>query len=156
MPTRYCEGKCKQRHNAGRKTFHDNDYDYGKIQSQCYICVHQFCHTVFTAAHIELLAIVNSSTCTAVNAHIIQCWEIKDNTCPPVNTSLTIPTCAGCPILRPLNVGDRYLIAGVRHKRSGIRRIILPSKKKEGLFGHWNDQKYTDIANWIQRGNVTP
>ena len=68
MPPRYCEGKCKQRHNAGKKTF-DNDYDYGKIQSQYIMFVRiPFCHAVFKAAHIELLAIVEYDTCTAVNA----------------------------------------------------------------------------------------
>ena len=112
-----------------------------------------FAHVSFAAAHIELLGIVHYDACTAVNARIIQCWEIKDNTCPPVNTSLTVPTCATCPTMHPLNVGDHYLIAGVRHKRNGIRRIILPSTKKTGFFGLWDDKKYADIANWIQRGN---
>ena len=91
-------------------------------------------------------------TCTAVNARIIQCWEIKPNTCPPVNTSLTIPTCDGCPKLRPLNVGDHYLIAGVHHNRNGKRRIVLPGSIEIGLFGAWDDNNYTHIADWVQRG----
>ena len=104
----------------------------------------------FAAARIELLGIVHYDTCTAVNAHIIQCWEIEDSTCPPDNTSLTIPTSENCPVLQPLDVGDHYLIAGVQHKINGIRRIILPSRRRNGLFSHWNNHKYANIANWVQ------
>jgi hypothetical protein len=138
MHQRVCESKCRQRSNAGENTFHDNNYTY--------------------AAHIELLGIVHYETCTAVNARIIQCWEIKPNTCPPVNTFLTIPTCASCPILQPLDTGNRYLIAGVQRKINGVKRIILPSKKKTGLFSHWDDNEYADIPTWVQSGisNVRP
>ena len=125
--------------------------------------VHNFviillCHNVFAAAHIELLGIMDYETCTAVNARIIQCWEIKAKTCPPVNTFLTIPTCASCPILQPLDTGNRYLIAGVQRKINGVKRIILPSKKKTGLFSHWDDNEYADIPTWVQSGisNVRP
>ena len=114
----------------------------------CFVTL--YIHISFVAAHIELLGIANFSTCTAVNVRIIQCWEIEDNTCPQVNTSLTIPTCDGCPNLRPLNVGDYYLIAGVRQKISGKRRLLLPSNKETGLFSPWDDVKYASIADWIQ------
>ena len=106
----------------------------------------------FAAARIELLGIVHYDTCTAVNARIIQCWEIKGQTCPPANTSLTIPTCTGCPILQPLIVGDHYLIAGVHYKINGIRRIVLPSRGQTGLFSHWDDDRYENITHWIQHG----
>ena len=114
--------------------------------------IHLFCHTLFAAARIELLGIMHFDTCTAVNARIIQCWEIKDNACPPDNTSLTIPTCVGCPKLQPLSVKDSYLIAGVHQKLSGKRRIILPSCIETGLFSPWDDKNYTRIADWAQRG----
>jgi hypothetical protein len=132
---RFCESKCKQRSNAGVDTFLNNNYTY--------------------AARIELLGLVRYDACTAVNARIIQCWEIKPNTCPPVNTSLTIPTCDGCPKLRPLNVSDHYLIAGIQHVRGSI---ILPSKRRTGLFSHWDDNEYADIPTWVQSGisNVRP
>ena len=112
IPSKYCEGKCRQRLNAGKNTFRDNGYTYGKLIFSL-IIIMLFFHTVFAAAHIELLGIVRYDACTTVKAHIIQCWEIQENTCPPVNTSYIIPTCTSCPKLRPLNVSDHYLIAGI-------------------------------------------
>ena len=150
IPPSNCESKCNQRSNARENTFQISKYTYGKFNILRFMMlIYHTLHVSFAAAHIELLGIVHYETCTAVNAHIIQCWELQDNTCPPVNTSLTIPTCASCPILRPLNVSDHYLIAGVQDTRSGQRRIMLPSNRKTGLFAPWDDIKYADIANWV-------
>lgn len=106
----------------------------------------------YTAAHIELLEVKRYDLCTAVNARIIQCWNVKARSCPAVNTSITIPSCQGCPNEKfNLTVGDHYIIAGVRHKIRGERRIILPSRKHVGLFGLWDEQYTNNIADWVRR-----
>ena len=103
----------------------------------------------FVAARIELLGVKNYSMCTAIEARIVECWEIRKNACPPANTLHVIPTCPACPTLQ-LVKGNHYLIAGVRAKIKGLKRLILPCKRSTGLFGSWNDNDYANIDAWVK------
>lgn len=160
IPRAHCMSQCQQRSKASGSTFIKNNYTYGKFLLCVYWSIIQyrvFTHIIppWLAARIELLEVRHYDLCTAINARIIQCWNVKRRTCPPVNTSITIPTCKGCPKDDiELNVGDEYIIAGVRHKIQGHRRIILPSRKEVGLFGRWDNDRYSDIGDWVRRRTV--
>ena len=100
-------------------------------------------------AHIELIGVLPCESCTAINAHIIECWEIKNNVCCPPNTLLTIPTCSGCPSI-DTHVGNEYLIAGVQQKINGVKRKVLPNIKETGLFALWDASYNIDIPAWVE------
>ena len=100
-------------------------------------------------AHIELIGVLPSNTCSSIDARMIECWEIQNTDCPLPNTLLTIPTCNGCPKIQT-QVGNEYIIAGVQQKKNSVKSLVLPNEKQTGLFGPWKARYNVNIPVWVE------
>lgn len=148
MPQRFCGNECNQRRSVTRNTFTSNNYTYGGSYFSCISILLKYNGPILSpikAAHIVLLGLVNFEECTAINVCIISCWDLtKTSICKPANTTISIPTCVNCPAFQ-VQVGKEYLIAGHHRKVQGVRRMLLPSYRRYGLFTEWDDERHSDL-----------